>query len=277
LQQAACSAHTFTWNGPIQDEQHLQTSAVSTFDTEEVVVAPLNATEPYATNSTEAYTALGLQAGAGMRGAGWIDDTRTSYDTVAVSYAGLLREALANEPFQRGILALFAELVRAQGDGPVADVGCGPGRITAYLQSIGFDAFGIDLSPAMIDVARQDYPGLRFEVGSMTHLELADDSVTGLLAWFSLIHVPDDEVPAVLAEFFRVLRPGGTLLLGFHAGEGSELKTQGYGGHPMKVYVHRRSTAQVAAWLTAAGFTVEAEMTHHPAPNIEGGFIFAHR
>lgn len=212
-----------------------------------------------------------------MRFPGWLDDTRTSYDTVAVSYADLLRDSLAGEPFQRGILALFAELVHAQGNGPVADVGCGPGRITAYLQGTGLDAFGVDLSPAMIDVARRDHPGLRFEVGSMTGLELADGSLTGLLAWFSLIHVPDDEVPTVIAEFFRVLRPGGTLLLGFHAGEGSKLKTEGYGGHPMNVYVHRRSPARVATWLGAAGFTVEAEMVHRPAPNVEGAFVFAHR
>ncbi|MEV2241947.1 class I SAM-dependent methyltransferase [Micromonospora sp. NPDC049891] len=208
---------------------------------------------------------------------GWLDDTRTSYDTVAVSYADLLRDALAGEPFQRGILALFAELVRAQGAGPVADVGCGPGRITAHLRSVGLDAFGIDLSPAMIDVARRDHPGLRFEVGTMTGLELPDGHLTGLLAWFSLIHVPDDRMPAVLAEFRRVLRPGGVLLLGFHAGDGSELKTQGYGGHPMNVYVHRRPPGRVAAWLDAAGFTVEAELAHRPAPNVAGGFVFAHR
>ncbi|MEV1143864.1 methyltransferase domain-containing protein [Micromonospora sp. NPDC049799] len=208
---------------------------------------------------------------------GWLDDTRTSYDTVAVSYADLLRDALAEEPFQRGILALFAELVRAQGNGAVADVGCGPGRLTAYLHGLGLDAFGVDLSPAMIGVARRDHPGLRFEVGSMTHLDLVDGGLTGLLAWFSLIHVPDDEVPAVLAEFHRVLRPGGVVLLGFHAGDGSRLKTEGYGGHPMRVHVHRRPTDRVAAWLDAAGFTVEAEMTHRPAPNAEGGFVFAHR
>ena len=212
-----------------------------------------------------------------MRAPGWLDDTRTSYDTVAVSYADLLRDALAGEPFQRGVLALFAELVRAQGDGPVADVGCGPGRITGHLHGVGLDAFGIDLSPVMIDVARRDHPGLRFEVGSMTGLALPDSSLTGLLAWFSLIHVPDDEVPAVLAEFHRVLRPGGTVLVGFHAGEGSKLKTEGYGGHPMNVYVHRRSPARVAAWLAAAGFTVEAEIVHRPAPDVEGGFVFAHR
>ncbi|MCZ7438089.1 class I SAM-dependent methyltransferase [Micromonospora sp. WMMC241] len=212
-----------------------------------------------------------------MDDSGWLDDTRASYDTVAESYADLLRGGLADEPFQRGILALFAELVRARGSGPVADVGCGPGRITGYLHGLGLDTFGVDLSPAMIEVARRDHPGLRFEVGTMTRLDLADECLTGLLAWFSLIHVPDDEVPAVLAEFHRVLRPGGVVLLGFHAGDGSRLKTEGYGGHPMRVHVHRRPPQRVAAGLAAAGFTVEAEMAHHPAPGVEGGFVFAHR
>ncbi|MET7835731.1 class I SAM-dependent methyltransferase [Micromonospora sediminicola] len=212
-----------------------------------------------------------------MGAASWIDDTRTSYDTVAASYADLLRDALAGEPFQRGILGLFAELVRAQGSGPVVDMGCGPGRITAHLRGLGLDAFGVDLSPAMIGVARRDHPGLRFEVGSMTRLDLADASLTGLLAWFSLIHVPDEDVPGVLAGFHRALRPGGVVLLGFFAGEGSRLKTQGYGGHPMRVHVHRRPPQRVAGWLDAAGFTVDAEMTHRPAPDVEGGFVFAHR
>src|SRR5690348_17942224 len=92
----------------------------------------------------------------GMAVPGWLDDTRVSYDTVAVSYADLLRDALAGQPFQRGILALFAELIHAQGDGPIADMGCGPGRITAHLHRAGLDVFGIDLSPAMIDIARRD-------------------------------------------------------------------------------------------------------------------------
>lgn len=162
---------------------------------------------------------------------GWLDDIRVSYDEVAASYADQLRDALDGEPYLRVALALFAELV-----------------------------FGIDLSPAMIDVARHSYPGLRFETGSMTDLRLADASAAGLLSFWSLVHTPDDEIPAIFAHFRRVLRPGGPLLLGFHTGQGSRLLTQGYGGHPMKVHVHRRQPDQVAAWLAAAGLTVEAQL-----------------
>ncbi|MFJ9864485.1 class I SAM-dependent DNA methyltransferase [Streptomyces sp. NPDC101165] len=207
----------------------------------------------------------------------WLADTRTSYDTVAVSYADRIREALAREPYLRAALALFADLVHAAGGGPVADVGCGPGHVTAHLHELAVDAFGIDLSPVMIDVARRDHPGLRFEVGSMTDLDLSDASVVGLLAFWSLIHVPDDAVPTVFGHFRRVLRPSGPLLLGFHVGDESRLKTQGYGGYPMNVYVHRRQPDQVAAWLSEAGFTVEAQMLLDLDESVPGAVLFARR
>ena len=104
----------------------------------------------------------------------WLAETRTSYDTVAASYADVVRELLDQSPYERGVLAVFAELVRSGGGGLVADVGCGSGRITAYLRGLAVDAFGIDLSPVMVEIDRREYPGLRFEVGSMTDLALAD-------------------------------------------------------------------------------------------------------
>jgi SAM-dependent methyltransferase len=187
----------------------------------------------------------------------WLADTRTSYDTVATSYADVVRDALTRDPYLRGTLAMFAGMVDG---GPVADMGCGPGHVTAHLHELGVDAFGVDLSPGMVEVARRDHPGLRFEVGSMTDLDLPDASLAGLLAWWSLIHVPDELVPAVFGQFRRVLRPGGPVLLGFHVGDESRLKTEGYGGHPMKVQVYRRQPGQVAGWLRDAGFTVEAQL-----------------
>jgi SAM-dependent methyltransferase len=207
----------------------------------------------------------------------WLTDTRTSYDTVAVSYADQVRDAIAGHQYLRAALALFADSVRAAGGGPVADVGCGPGQVTAYLHKLGVDAFGIDLSPGMIDVARRDHPGLRFEVGSMTDLDLPVASVAGLLAWQSLIHIPDDEVPTVFGHFHRALRPGGPLQLLFHVGDESRLKTQGYGGHPMKVHVHRRQPDQVATWLRDAGFEVEAQMLLAPDEDASQAFLFARR
>jgi SAM-dependent methyltransferase len=193
-----------------------------------------------------------------------LDAIRESYDTVAADYADLLRGNLAGQPHDRAVLGLFAELVADTGGGAVADVGCGPGRITAHLAGLGVDAFGTDLSPAMIETARRDHPDLRFEVGSMTDLDLPDGSLAGLLGWYSLIHLPDEAIPGVLAHFHRVLRPGGLVLLAFHVGDDSRLKTEGYGGHPMRLVVHRRPPERVAGWLADAGLLVDTRVVREP-------------
>src|SRR5690242_19755716 len=112
----------------------------------------------------------------------WLSDTRSSYDTDAVGYADQVRGLLDEMPYLRASLTLFAGLVESAGGGPVADVGCGPGYVTGYLHEAGADAFGIDLSPEMIALARRDFPDLRFEVGTMTDLDLEDDSVAGIVA-----------------------------------------------------------------------------------------------
>ncbi len=208
---------------------------------------------------------------------GWLDDTRRSYDTVAESYADLLRDELAGLPCERAVLALFGELVGRWG--AAADVGCGPGRVTAHLQRLGLEVFGIDLSPAMVGVARRDHPGLRFEVGSMTDLDLPDASLAGLLAWYSLIHVPDDAVPGVLEGFHRVLQAGGVVLLGFKVGDSRRHVMSGYGGHPTALVVHHRPVEVVERWLAEAGFHVEVRTVREAqgAEDEAQGFVIARR
>jgi SAM-dependent methyltransferase len=212
----------------------------------------------------------------GPEGEKWLADTRASYDADATSYAEETRNLLAELPPERDVMALFAERVREQGGGPVADVGCGPGRITAHLRDLGVDAFGIDLSPRMIEVARREHPGVRFEVGSMTHLGLPDGALAALIAWYSIIHVPDEAIGAVLAGFRRVLRPGGLLLLGFHVGDGSPPEPQENGERWPESYVRRRRPSHMASWLDEAGFTVEAHPTLTSAAHTLG-VLLAHR
>ena len=117
--------------------------------------------------------------------------TRVAYDTVAGRYAEFVDGMLAEQPLDRAMLAAFADLVRAADVGPVADLGCGPGHVTAHLHALGLTAFGVDLSPEMIALARQAHPGLRFETGSMTTLDLADGTLGGVLARYSIIHSVD--------------------------------------------------------------------------------------
>jgi SAM-dependent methyltransferase len=186
--------------------------------------------------------------------------TRTSYDTVAADYATLVPPAFDRDIFGRAMLAAFAELVRDAGNGPVADVGCGPGHVTAHLHSLGLTAFGVDLSPGMVEVARRNHPGLRFDVGSMTALEQPDGKLGGVLAWWSLVHTPPEVLPVVFDEFHRVLAPGGHVLLGFHAGDERRHKKKGYGGHPMSVDVYLMPPDRVAGVAARAGLEARARL-----------------
>lgn len=205
----------------------------------------------------------------------WLSDTRASYDTDAPGYAEKVRGLLDPQPYLRGGLALFADLVQRAGGGPVADVGCGPGYVTRHLHDLGVDAFGIDLSPEMIAIARRDYPDLRFEVGTMTDLDLTDHSIAGVLAFWSIIHVPDDAVPRVFAEFCRVLRPGGPLVVGFPVGDEVDHTSRGYTGRPVSIDTHRRPSRKIQGWLRDAGFTVEATMTIRPDEDTPGAIVYA--
>lgn len=119
-------------------------------------------------------------------------ETRTSYDTVADAYAEIVPPGFAADTLGRAMVGAFAELVCAGGERQVADVGCGPGHMTEHLHSLGVPAFGVELSPGMVSVARRQRPGIRFETGSMTALETADGELGGVLAWYSIIHTPPE-------------------------------------------------------------------------------------
>jgi SAM-dependent methyltransferase len=194
-----------------------------------------------------------------MTDAAHLETTRASYDTVAADYDRLLRDALEESPFDRAMLGVFAERVLAGGGGPVGDLGCGTGRVTAYLHKLGLDAFGVDLSPGMVAVARQVYSGLRFEVGSMTGLDIPDGTLAGALAWYSTVHTPPRELPAYFREFHRVLAPGGHLLMAFKVGDERVHLDHAY-GHDLSLEVYRFRPEQVSGLLTEAGFEEVARL-----------------
>lgn len=190
--------------------------------------------------------------------------TREAYDAVADTYAQLFRDELRDRPLDRAVLSAFAEVVRASGDGQVADLGCGPGHITAHLDELGLPVFGVDASAAMIKLARHVYPHLRFDTGSMAALNIADGVLGGVLSRWSIIHTPPQELPVILAEFHRVLAPGGHLLVGFSASDDPS--------HPTQTFDHAVAPAyrwwpdHLAAMLRTSGMAEVARMVREPQP-----------
>ncbi len=199
-----------------------------------------------------------------------LQTTRESYDAVATTYAELFQDSLRERPLERALLSAFAELVRAHGDGQVADLGCGPGYVTAHLEGLGLNAFGVDASPVMVELAREAHPGLRFEVGSMAALDIEDGALGGVLSRWSVIHTPPQDVPAVLAEMARVLAPGGHLLIDFPATDGPHHETQAYDHAVTTAY--RWSPDRFAALLREHGLVEAARTVIEPAPTDQRQF-----
>jgi SAM-dependent methyltransferase len=198
------------------------------------------------------------------------DETRAAYDGVVELYASMFANRLETQPFARNMIGTFAELVRGTGNLRAADVGCGPGHLTAMLHDLGLDAFGLDLSPAMVAHARRAHPALRFDEARMEALPVEDGALGGVLAHYSMIHTPPEELPALLAEQVRVLAPGGLLLASFFGTEGPE---------PVR-FDHKVAPAyswpaeQFAELLAGAGLVTVARLLHDPAS--ERGFLDTH-
>lgn len=191
--------------------------------------------------------------------------TRASYDAVAENYTEFVSGLLEANPMMRATLGAFAELV----DGPVVETGCGPGQITNYLASLGVRIHGIDLAPRMVEIARTAYPELRFEVGSMTDLDLPDGELGGLIAWYSIHHLPPAELPAVFAGFHRVLSEGSRLLIGTHAGDEDHYRpTAKYGDVAVTHETYIQPVDRIADLASAAGFTITAQLVE---PGIKPG------
>jgi SAM-dependent methyltransferase len=179
------------------------------------------------------------------------DSLGSTYDVV---------DELRHKPFDRELLAAFAT---SAGD-PVAEIGCGPGHIGAFVAQWGRRVFGVDLSPHM---ARRARLRLDFTVaGDMRSLPLPDNCLGGLLAFYSVIHVRRDELAPVMAEFCRVLRPGGLVFFTAHEGQG-ELERDEWFDEPVPVVATLFDLDELVDASRGAGLEVTRAERRAPYPS----------
>jgi SAM-dependent methyltransferase len=194
---------------------------------------------------------------------------RGAYDLVADAYAAHFP---STEPEQPVDVAMIHHFVGLLGGSPrVLDGGCGAGRMSRLLTDRGCRVHGIDLSSGMVQAARRDHPDVPTSVASLTALPFADATFDGLLYWYSTIHVPDPELPAVSREARRVLRPGGHLLVAFQTGHGPREVGEGYRrlGYDVTMLRHHRQPDDVSARFAADGFTEVARLDRAPVLGVE--------
>lgn len=103
----------------------------------------------------------------------------------------------------------------------ILDVGCGPGWESATFAERGYDVLGVDVTPGLLEIAREEAPTADFARMDMRELGVADGAVDGIWACASFLHVPRSDARDTLAEFRRVLRDGGTLWLSVKRGTGT--------------------------------------------------------
>jgi SAM-dependent methyltransferase len=203
---------------------------------------------------------------------------QTSYDIVADEYVRRISDELQHKPLDRQLLDRFATSVRDIG--PVCDIGCGPGHVARYLHEQGVHVCGIDLSPAMVEQARRLSPDVEFLRGDMMALDVADGAYAGIVAFYSIIHIPRDDMARALAELRRVLHPGGVLLLAIHIGD-ETVHLDEWWGQEVCLDLFFFGSDEMANYLRAAGFEIEELFEREPYPGVEHqsrrSYIFARR
>ncbi|MEV0894257.1 class I SAM-dependent methyltransferase [Promicromonospora sp. NPDC050262] len=207
---------------------------------------------------------------------------RDDYDDKAEAYTAFIGEAFAGQPLNHVMIQAFADLIGQAGDGQVgvrqvADVGCGPGHVTAFLRDRGVDAFGVDLSPRLVSAAREANPGVRFDVGDMGDLGalgIEAGSLAGVVANYSVIHTPPDVLPATLAELSRVLAPGGYLLLSFQALDATDAAAEPFDHKVSPAW--RYCPDHVVGLLRRTGVSEVARLVIAPGEDPARGFPQAH-
>jgi SAM-dependent methyltransferase len=196
-----------------------------------------------------------------------VESARAVYDAAASTYVAFVGTEISPRTegaVDRSILVAFSELVQDGPAGSVADIGCGPGRVAAFLARRGLDVVGIDVSEELLSVARNAHPHIRFELGQLEALPIETKVLAGAVCWYSIIYTPPDRLGGAFHELIRVLHPGGLVMFGFQAGDGEAVDRATALGTQTSLTTHMHSPQAVADQLQGSGFTIQATVTRAP-------------
>jgi ubiquinone/menaquinone biosynthesis C-methylase UbiE len=135
------------------------------------------------------------------------DIVRRGYNAIADRYLAARRRDSEDVRLLREFIG------RLPARAKVLDAGCGAGIPVSQILSEQFDVTGVDFSEAQIELARRNVPNAQFLCQDMTKLEFPDSVFDGITSYYAIIHIPREEHPSLLANFYRILKPGGIALL----------------------------------------------------------------
>ena len=205
-----------------------------------------------------------------------INKIRSNYDALASAYAREVAGELDHRPLERDLLQRFAK----QCDGLICDLGCGPGHVARYVSEINPSVFGLDLSAGMLREAHASHPEIIFLAGNMLELPLASEKLSGIIAFYSIIHLDDKQVSQAFQEMCRTLRPGGHLLVGVHLGR-EVVHADELWGIPVDFDAVFFDLNELSGKLKSLGLKICETVQRGPIPEVEyqsiRGYIWAQR
>jgi SAM-dependent methyltransferase len=176
------------------------------------------------------------------------------------------RDGLAKEQWKQDERQAFTD--RLAPGSRLLEVGAGTGQDSAYFQAAGFDVVAADLSPAMVERCRAK--GVEAHVMDFLHLDFPAGSFDAVYAMNCLLHVPNVDLPTVLASIKTLLRPGGLFFVGVYgaddAAEGSEGPAEDDRHVPPRFFSWR-TDEQLLAFAAEAGLDV---VDFHPVDTGRG-------
>ena len=183
-----------------------------------------------------------------------INEIREMYDETADSYADMMDKEIGLPVYAEVLGRLQARIVNTSG--ALIDTACGSGHMLAMYH----DRFepqrslvGVDLSPRMVAITRKRLSsGVRAIVGDMRDLyEIESCSAAAVINYFAIHHLDAGGVRESIHEWYRVLAPGGQLILA--AWEGTGLIDYGDASNITAV---RYTSAELSSMANDAGFEI---------------------
>ena len=186
-----------------------------------------------------------------------MDEIAKAYGSETSPAEHLLGTVVSPDDPDRQIIEPWAATV----SGPILDVGSGTGRWTGHLANRGHKAVGLEPAERLIQIARETYPSVQFRHGSIADLAHTEARWSGILAWYSIIHMGPTELPGALAALRAVLEPNGTLLMSFFSGP-----ERASFAHPVAT-AYRWPMPEMVSILDDVGFEVTVQHWDAQAPH----------
>ncbi|MDP4000424.1 MAG: class I SAM-dependent methyltransferase [bacterium] len=184
-----------------------------------------------------------------------------TYDSISAAYAETFSEPSDHIDDFLGLIPK---------GGKVLDAGCGPGVDSAYMSAEGFRVIGVELSPQMLELAREKSPDAEFQLTDIREIGFDGETFDGVLASYSLIHLPKKDVPGIIGNFFRILKSGGAVCIGIQEGKSAEVFLPEPLKPAEKMFLNVMSAEELKELVKNGGFKIMSEFTR-PADKTEVG------